>query len=117
MKLDRDINKDGSNKYAIINLRKLNALSGSKDTNPELADTISTIEEALNLLENIGVLEWGNKYAPDEFFVIKLKDENADAALIAYAASAEKKDPEYAAGIISLIERAGKNNPFCKTPD
>jgi hypothetical protein len=83
MKLDRNVNKDGKGKYALINLR----------TNK---------------------VEWGFQGHPDEFFVIKLKDMNAGAALIAYAESCYKHDPEFAQEVMELAKRAGQRNPHCK---
>lgn len=68
-----------------------------------------------NLRKNM--VEWGRVGDPDEFFLIKLKDKHARAALLAYAESAAKDDPEYAAEIRALADRAGEKSPFCKQPD
>lgn len=114
MKLDRDVNHDGLAKYALINLRKLNGASGHSGPfnrwTPEVAD-------ALRILEEAGALEWGKTGAHDEFFPIKLKDENAAYALTAYASAAARKDPEFGAAVNELAQRAGQNSPFCKSPD
>ena len=53
----------------------------------------------------------------DDFFVIKLKDQNSRAALLAYAEAAEASDPELAADVRKLAEAAGPNHPHCKRPD
>lgn len=114
MKLDRDINPDGCGKYAILNLRKLNqvcpGIQPFQRWSPEVAQALKTLEEA-------GALEWGQPGAQDEFFLIKLKDKYAAAALETYAAAARCDDPEYADAVLALAERAGPNNPFCKNPD
>ena len=99
MKLDRDINPDGCGKYAILNLRKLNHLCPSAEPfqrwSPEVAQAIKTLEEA-------GALEWGQPGAPDEFFLVKLKDKYAAVALERYAAAARCDDPEYADAVLAL---------------
>lgn len=53
----------------------------------------------------------------NEFFAIKLKDRNSEAALLAYAAAIEPRDPEFAADVRELAARAGPNHPACKDPD
>lgn len=113
MKMDRNINEDGIGKYALINLRKLD-LCGHAGTfqrwTPE-------VEQALKVLEEVGALEWGRIGEQDEFFVIKLKDINAPGALTGYAFAAEATDPEWAAEVRSMLERAGNMSPYCKRPD
>jgi len=69
----------------------------------------------LNLRTN--KIEWGCVGAEDEFFVIKLKDVNAEAALRAYADKAEETDPQWAAEVRDMIERRVVNNPYKKVPD
>lgn len=54
---------------------------------------------------------------PEEFFVLKLKDEFAEPALRAYADAAREWDPEYAAEVDAMADRAGRNHPLCKRPD
>lgn len=87
MKLDRNINPNGQGKYALFDLRKQ------------------------AWVNDCGV---GQEH---EFFVIMLKDENADSALSAYAASAFKTDAEFAKEVAELAVRAGPYSPFCKAPD
>ena len=69
----------------------------------------------LNLRRN--KIEWGEVFGPDEFFVVKLKDKYAQAALNAYADAAQSDDPEWAAEIRALADRSGPNHPLCKQPD
>lgn len=87
MKLDRNINSDGRGKYRLWNQRR----------------------QAWD--DDCGVGE------PNEFFVIKLKDRHAQVALDAYADSVERADPEYAAEVRDLADRAGERSLFCKEPD
>jgi hypothetical protein len=109
MDLDRNLNSDGKGKYALINLRKL-------DGNPQTAE-----EVAAAILRNPEAVEFGNVGTESEFFVIKLKDIHADAALRAYADDVlDNGKPEhqtYAGQVIVMANRAGAANPFCKHPD
>lgn len=57
------------------------------------------------------------RHPTDDFFVIKLKDRNSRAALLAYADAAEASDPELAADVRHLAEGAGPGHPLCKQPD
>jgi hypothetical protein len=115
MKLDRNINSDGKGKYALVRLR-----------------TIQNTDEAyalLRRLEALGVLDWGCVGQPDEFFVIKLRDKFAPAALEAYSkavideASAIEDEKrafslfQYGHQVHALCERAGTLSEFCKEPD
>lgn len=114
MKMDRNQNADGLGKYAIINLRKLNETCGNPSTFERWTPGIET---ALKTLESVGVLEWGCVGEPDEFFLVKLKDRHAEAALKGYAESAAVTDPEWASEVQQLATRSGMNSPFCKSPD
>lgn len=105
MKMDCNDEEKGSNKYALLNLRKFN-----KDTSPEL-------KQALNLLNEAGIIEWGEVGFSDEFFVMKLRDINSFNGLVGYAAKAEETDNEWANEVRALLPRAGINSPFCKIPD
>lgn len=109
MELDRTLNSDGKGKYALINLRKL-------DGNPQ-----SVAELVEMLLKNPEAVEFGNVGSENEFFVIKLKDIHADAALHAYAKDVlDNGKPEhqpYAGQIIEMANRAGVVHPHCKNPD
>lgn len=67
----------------------------------------------INLRTNL--VEWGD--TPDqEFFVIKLKDKYAEAALMAYANAANADDSEYAHEVRELALRA-KEHPLKRRPD
>lgn len=104
MKLDRNLNADGSGKYALLKLRKLRA---------EMCPEYYT---AVKVLEDAGILDWGNTLET-EFFVMRLKDEYAPWGLSGYALSAAADDPEYAGEIQAMAQRAGVNNPHHKKPD
>lgn len=69
----------------------------------------------LNLRRN--TIEWGRVGDFDEFFVIKLRDRHAPAALLAYAESIGRTDPEFAEEVRELAARSGEASPFCKEPD
>lgn len=116
MKLDRNINKDGKGKYALIQLRKV--------------DAGSEAEGLLLRLHELGCLEWGCVGKPDEFFVIKLRDKYAQEGLSAYSAAVAKDASKYANDedksrsimqwaiqVQSLCQRAGILSEFCKDPD
>lgn len=105
MKLDRNINQGGKGKYALINLRKLPV---DPRTAPALAAAVTDYPESI---------EFGFVGNEDEFWLIKLKDKYAAAALQAYADAARVDDPEYATQIDEMVKRSGTNNPFCKNPD
>lgn len=69
----------------------------------------------LNLRKNM--IEWGCVGDEDEFFVVKLKDKHAKAALEAYANSIREDDEEFADEVMELAMRAGADSPYCKAPD
>lgn len=103
MKLDRN---SGLGKYALINLRELPIDEGCDEN-----------EISFEVYNNPDSVQMGPVGSPDEFFVIKLKDRFAQAALNAYADAAEKIDPEYAEEIRQLAKRSGPSHPNCKFPD
>lgn len=110
MRLDRNIENGHGNKYALIKNRRLEELRASDPASFERSMA------ALLLLVDAGVLDWG--CTPDtEFFVMRLKDINAEAALRSYAASAHSTDKEYAKEVFDLACRSGRNHPDCKIPD
>jgi hypothetical protein len=111
MKMDRNINADGSGKYVVVNMRKLRAL---RDTNEQMRPDII---EALRVLSNAGALEWGSVGAEDEFFLVKLKDRHSLLAIQAYADSIRMSDPEFADEVYEMTMRAGPHSKFCKDPD
>lgn len=105
MKLDRNINTDGKGKYALVNMRRLDAVDGI------------AVREAMALLSQLKVIEFGIVGEKDEFFVMKLKDINSLPAIEAYAKEAEKSDPEWAEEVRTLIPRAGVNSKYSTFPD
>ena len=105
MKLDRNTNSTGKGKYALINLRKI---GGDPRTPEDMTEAIKASPQSI---------EFGFVGAPDEFWLIKLKDKYAAAALTAYADAAQADDPEYAQQVREMVKRAGQNSPYCKTPD
>lgn len=108
MKLDRNINEDGKGKYALVKLRNLRAADPFAPKPPEI--------RAIETLEKCGYLDWGDD-EDSEFFVIRLKDINAEQALLAYADSAEDYDKEFAAEVRELAGRAAQNHLNCQQPD
>jgi len=86
MKLDRNINPSGRGKYALRNER----------TGLDVTDCGPGEEH--------------------EFFVLMMKDRHAQAALDAYADSIGKMDPEFAAEVRDLADRAGERSLFCGDP-
>ncbi len=114
MKLDRNIEgNEGRGKYALLLLRDLRNFE-SQETFGGLAPEIAN---AIQVLENAGIIDWGNAETESEFFVIRLKDRFAQDALHAYADAARGHDSEYAAEIDRMASRAGGASPFCKIPD
>jgi hypothetical protein len=116
MKLDRNINGNRRGKYALLKLRRLTEIEAWDGRDGEIADRQAVID-AIALLERAGVLDWGYAGTEGEFMLIRLKDKYADVALKAYAAAAHEDDPEYAAEIHDMAERAGRNSAWCKNPD
>lgn len=113
MKMDRNINEGGFGKYALLKLRLLEccrAPGPDGEIDPEILN-------ALDLLEQNGILDQGIVGTEAEFMVIRLKDRYAGAALAAYADAAEADDPEWAAEIREMLPRAGENSPWSQRPD
>jgi hypothetical protein len=113
MKLDRNLNANGRGKYALLKLRKLDEMTDPADP---FQNVDHEIVEAIQTLEKAGILDWGNTLE-SEFFVMRLKDKHAAAALHAYAADADDDDREYGDEVRRLAMRAGRNHPLCKRPD
>lgn len=119
MKLDRNINDNRRGKYALLKLRRLSEIEAANSMKAGLAvaHIHKSVMDAIAVLEREGILDWGLAGTESEFMVIRLKDENADVALYAYANKASDMDPEYAGEILKMADRAGPNNPWCKKPD
>lgn len=114
MKLDRNLpENDGRGKYALLKLRVLESFSATDRTFDKLPPDIA---RALNILEQNGILDWGDK-PETEFFVMRVKDKYAGDGLAGYAMAAILDDPEYAEEIMEMAGRAGHNSPHCKAPD
>lgn len=113
MKLDRNIvGNEGRGKYALLKLRDLAMCE------PQGTFERSPVADALKVLEDAGVIDWGEQGTQSEFFVIRLKDRYAEDALHAYAEAATNgRDPEYAEEVRGLANRAGPKSPWCKRPD
>jgi hypothetical protein len=93
MKLDRNTNPDGRGKYALIKLRETH-----NDPHPyrTTGGRISVRESSVD-----------HGDTPEtEFFVIRLKDKYAAAALYAYGNQARHDDPEWAEEIFALADKA-----------
>lgn len=89
MKLDRNINKDGRGKYALVNIRELDGFAAD-----------SKVREAFEILRKHGVVTLGNESPGDQFFVMKYKDVFTAPALFAYARAIRDH----------LLENDGLNN-------
>lgn len=104
MKLDRNVNPDGKGKYALIQLRVDHPVY---HTQPMADGRIIRIHPS--------AVDYGDN--PDTaFFVIRLKDKYAAAALRAYAKEARQDDAEYANEIDELADIA-ESHPSKKRPD
>lgn len=115
MKLDRNKGDSGRGKYGLIRVRRLAQIEAWDGGEGEALDRQAVID-AIDLLERAGVIDWGT--TPDtEFFVMRLRDENAGAGLRGYAARAAESDREYADEVRALARRAGENHPNSKAPD
>lgn len=116
MKLDRNINGNRRGKYALLKLRRLTEIEAWDGGDGEALDRQAVID-AIALLERAGILDWGYAGTEAEFMLIRLKDRYARQALKAYAECAQIDDPEYAAEIFAMADRAGACSPWCKKPD
>ena len=113
MRLDRNTTEGSEGKYWLILNRKLQEMR--RGTFQELPQEIAA---ALKLLIDNGLIDDGGVGAPGEYFVIRLRDQYAKAALMGYAAAAHADgQEEYAKEIDALAARAGSDSPFCKRPD
>lgn len=83
MQLDRNTNRGGRGKYALVNMRKVVPLLEDRDGN--IAPESNPILSAIELLVKEGVVTFGNETPGDQFFVMKYKDKFTGPALRAYA--------------------------------
>lgn len=116
MRLDRNIGGAGRGKYGLIKNRRLAEIIEAKaDSDWAISHEVQL---AVQTLEAAGVLDWGTKGTESEFFVIKLRDENAQGVLARYAGNAMTAgDGELAADVFDIAARSGLYSPFCKKPD
>lgn len=93
MKLDRNTNRGGRGKYALVNMRKLIPVmdkveawdSEKKRTLNDPTDDELVIASSFAALVNRGIITLGNESPGDQFFVLKYKDRFTAPALHAYA--------------------------------
>jgi hypothetical protein len=118
MKLMRnDPTRRGLCKYALVRLDKL--------TPEELKEAArGTEEDAKEYIAGVVAKRWrdmielGLPHHPDEFFAIKLRDENARSALSEYAYNAQANGhEELGRDVEKLAGRSGSKNHWCKRPD
>jgi hypothetical protein len=105
MNLDRNKNVSGKGKYALVKLRAIGKM-----------DWRSPADLAVAILANPDCVDYGFAHHDSEFFVIRLKDKHAAAALNAYADSMEAEDKEFALCVREMAQRA-ENHPNKKKPD
>lgn len=108
MRLTRNTTPEGTCKYALIRLDKLRSAG--------YFNTCEMFNMALDWMAEF--VEYGFPKTQDEFFVIKLQDRNARAALLAYAVEAKKNgDNQLASEVNELADRAGDRSEYVKNPD
>lgn len=113
MKLDRNTSADHRGKYALLKLRPLAEVNAKLSHGEQV-----TVRDALQILSNLGVLEYGTEGTSGEFFAIMLKDKYAGGALHTYASYAVRDgEIEYGQDVMALAKRSGEFSPFCKKPD
>lgn len=102
MKLDRNTNPDGRGKYGLLKLRRLAELKTEDERNYSRATT------ALDMLQQLGVIHWGDEGPGEQFFVMKWKDKFTPPALQAYmrAVREEAIKSKDMAQVASLVEYA-----------
>jgi hypothetical protein len=108
MKLDRNKNPNGKGKYALVLMRQVPPWT---DNSPKAL----AIHNALHTLDRNGCLDFGNAGYRD-FFVLRLRDVGAEAALRAYAEQFRTSDPEWAKEIDALATKAAARTDK-KQPD
>lgn len=96
-RLDQNNHRHGMGKYALIKLR------------PIPTEVVTPQEVAYLVQQDPSMVDLGLKGSETEFFVIRLRDQFAEAALLAYADAAESFDPEYATEIRELAKRASEH--------
>jgi len=110
MRLVRNTTESGRGKYMLVLTRKLDA-HNSKEPYP------NRVSDAIDVLTEAGILDDPYPETEGEFFVLRLRDRHAQAALHAYANSVGATDAQFAAEVRELADRAGPSSPWCKEPD
>ena len=92
MKLDRNTNRGGRGKYALVNMRKLIPIIelGSKCGSCVRLEDRADLN-AFNRLVSRGIITLGNETPGDQFFVMKYKDKFTADGLRAYAMSVARE--------------------------
>jgi len=116
MKLDRNVNRGGRGKYALVNMRKLIPLIDKQDACLDKATgaiigPLPTIEEVSDIkcfewLVSRGIIAIGNESPGDQFFVMKYKDKFTSPALFAYSRAAMDESQGMA---LSLLDPPQEN--------
>ena len=97
-KLDRHVNPDGSGKYGVINLRRLNSPECPKE-----------FKQWYDGLLKAGFIITGRESPKDQFFIMKYGDKFTSEGLKGYAnAAKEAGNLEYANSIYHEAELAEK---------
>lgn len=105
MQLDRNRNSNGMGKYALVLLRRTGPLEKTKLQG----------HHDLYYVLNDRCVDLGDK-PETEFFVLRLKDKHAAAALYAYAESIEAEDPEFSLQVRDLAVKS-EEHPNRQAPD
>lgn len=103
MQLDRNTNRGGRGKYALVNMRKVIPLLEDRDGT--IAPESNPILAAIEVLVKEGVVTFGNETPGDQFFVMKYKDKFTHAALNAYA-DAVNQEAHYQQGMVRDLNAA-----------
>ncbi len=85
MKLDRNTNRGGRGKYALVNMRKLIPMLEREELKEVLPLHIQMQLDAFKVLLRNGIITLGNETPGDQFFVMKYKDKFTAAGLRGYA--------------------------------
>lgn len=85
MKLDRNTNRGGRGKYALVNMRKLIPFLERMEANDPLTVEEEGLLHCFQVLRDSGIITLGNETPGDQFFVMKYKDQFTHHALAAYA--------------------------------
>ena len=103
MQLDRNKNPDGVGKYALVLLRRAHPipLASAEEWNRKYY----VVEESC--------MDFGRE---NEFFVLRLKDKHAAAALFAYSESIAAEDPEFSMQVRDLAVKS-EEHPNRHAPD